>query len=180
MMSIDYKIVFTGPPGAGKTTAIGAISDSPPVLTDVANNDPTLGKESTTVGLDYGEVIVSDTERVRLFGTPGQERFEFMWRILATNALGLIILLDNSRPDPLTELRTYLKAYEGILGEVACVVGVGRTETHSTPSPDDVADELARQGLVFPVLAVDVRRRDDVLMLVDTVLAQVEARYWEA
>jgi signal recognition particle receptor subunit beta len=146
----------------------------------VANNDPTLGKENTTVGLDYGEVIVSDSERVRLFGTPGQERFEFMWRILATNALGLIILLDNSRPDPLAELRTYLKAYEGILGDVACVVGVGRTETHEVPSPDDLADELARQGLMFPVLAVDVRRRDDVLMLVDTVLAQVEARYWEA
>lgn len=179
MMNIDYKIVFTGPPGAGKTTAIGAISDTPPVQTDVTNHDPTLGKQQTTVGLDYGEVIISDAERVRLFGTPGQERFEFMWRILATNALGLIILLDNSRPDPLGELRAYLRAYEGVLGDVACVIGLGRTETHPSPSPDELADELMRQGLVFPVLAVDVRQRDDVLLLVDTVLAQVEARCWE-
>jgi uncharacterized protein len=179
MMDIDYKIVFTGPPGAGKTTAIGALSDTPPVMTDVANNDPGLGKAFTTVGLDYGEVILSETERVRLFGTPGQERFAFMWRILATNALGLIILLDNSRPDPLHELRTYLKAYDGLIGDVACVIGVGRTETHATPSTDEVADELARHGLLCPVLAVDVRCRDDVLLLVDTVLAQVEARYWE-
>lgn len=175
----DHKIVFTGPPGAGKTTAIGALSDSPPVLTDVRNSDPSLMKEQTTVGMDYGEVRLGDRDRVRLFGTPGQERFAFMWRILATNALGLVLLLDNSRPDPRGDLRLYLQAFGDLLKHTPCVIGVGRLETHPSPSLDELADEMTRLGLVFPLLPVDVRQRDDVLMLVDTVLAQVEAQQWE-
>src|SRR5207244_2145977 len=68
------KIVFTGTPGAGKTTAIGALSDTPPVVTDVRNTDASLGKENTTVGLDFGQVDLGDGQFVRLFGTPGQLR----------------------------------------------------------------------------------------------------------
>ena len=61
----DCKIVFTGTPGAGKTTAIAAISDTPPVVTDVPNRDPSLAKARTTVGMDYGEVVIADLVRVR-------------------------------------------------------------------------------------------------------------------
>lgn len=74
----DVKIVFTGTPGAGKTTAIAALSDRPPVVTDVRNTDPRLGKERTTVGLDFGQFGIPGGQTVRLFGTPGQLRFEFM------------------------------------------------------------------------------------------------------
>lgn len=173
---VSHKIVFTGTPGAGKTTAIAALSDKPPVLTDVRNTDASLGKERTTVGLDFGEVDLGDGQSVRLLGTPGQLRFEFMWQIIATDALGLVILIDNSRPDPLADLATYLDAYEALLPSMNCAVGVGRTLECPLPTLDDFADALAVRGWVFPVLAVDVRERDDVLMLVDTVLAQAETR----
>ncbi|NRT56620.1 GTP-binding protein [Sphaerotilus uruguayifluvii] len=172
----DCKIVFTGTPGAGKTTAIGAISDTPPVVTDVPNRDPSLAKERTTVGMDYGEVVIADLVRVRLFGTPGQVRFDFLWPILAHKAMGLVILVDNSRPDPLADLRLYLDAFAEQLEHTACVIGIGRTESHATPSLQFFVDELVRRGRVFPVLPVDVRERDQVLMLLDCVLAQVEAR----
>lgn len=172
----DPKIVFTGTPGAGKTTAIAALSDRQPVVTDVRNTDARLDKERTTVGLDFGEVDLGDGHSVRLFGTPGQLRFEFMWRIIAAEALGLVILIDNSRPDPLDDLDTYLDAYANMLTTMNCAVGVGRTLECPLPSIDDFGDALAARGLVFPVLAVDVRDRDDVLLLVDTVLAQAEAR----
>ena len=88
----EYKILFTGSVGAGKTTAIGQISDVPPLVTDVRNTDRSVDKPLTTVGLDYGEFALDTGDRVRLFGTPGQSRFDFMWQILARNALGLVIL----------------------------------------------------------------------------------------
>lgn len=179
-MAQEFKIVFTGPPGAGKTTAIGAISDEAPVVTDVANHDPGLTKAQTTVGMDYGVVALGDQEHVRLFGTPGQGRFDFMWRILVKDAMGLVILIDNSRPDPLADLRNFVDALQTELADMACVVGVGRQAQHPRPSLDDFAGELASLDRVIPVLAVDVRQRDDVLMLLDVVLAQVQARLPDA
>lgn len=172
----QHKIVFTGTPGAGKTTAIAALSDIPPVVTDVRNTDSSLAKEHTTVGMDYGQVDLGDGQCVRLFGTPGQLRFEFMWRIIATDALGLVILIDNSQRDPLGDFEIYLDAYKDLLPTMSCVVGIGRTEECPLPAVDQYADRLAARDLVIPVLPVDVRRRDDVLMLVDTVLIQAEMR----
>lgn len=172
---MDLKIVFTGTPGAGKTTAIASLSDIAPVLTDVANSDPTLAKAATTVGLDYGHVDLDEGVRIRLFGTPGQQRFDFMWRILVENALGLVILIDNSRPDPLADLRVYLDHFADVLPELNCAIGIGRTLECPLPTLDDFADLLDERGLAIPTLAVDVRQRDDVLLLIDAVIAQAEA-----
>ena len=70
----ELKIVFTGPMGAGKTTAIRAISDAPPVSTEVANTDQAAcAKEMTTVAMDYGQLLLDDGTSVRLYGTPGQD-----------------------------------------------------------------------------------------------------------
>jgi hypothetical protein len=175
-MTKDHKIVFTGTPGAGKTTAIAALSDSPPVVTDVQNTDSSLNKSTTTVGLDFGYFSLGDGHGVRLFGTPGQKRFEFMWRILATDALGLVILIDNSQPDSLADCADYLDVYAELLPQMNCVLGVGRTLENPHPTLDDYSELLATRELVFPVLAVDVRQRDDVLQLVDAILAQAETR----
>lgn len=176
---MEPKIVFTGPPGAGKTTAIAAISDTPPVVTDVANHDAGLAKARTTVGMDFGTVLLDGGEQVRLFGTPGQERFDFLWPILVKDALGLAILIDNSRPDPLLDLRLFLKSLGATLPRMACVIGVGRLQTHARPGIEQFVDELAAAGHMFPVLPVDVRKRDDVLMLIDLMLAQAEAKNLE-
>ena len=119
--------------------------------------------------------LASRGEQVRLFGTPGQQRFDFMWRILAERSLGLVILVDNSRPDPLADLRVYLDHFADLLPQLNCVIGVGRTLECPLPTLDDFADLLAERGLAVPTLAVDVRQRDDVLVLVEAVLAQAEA-----
>ena len=171
----EHKILFTGTMGAGKTTAIGAVSETPPVVTDVVNNDRAHGKSHTTVGLDFGLLTLPSGDRIRLFGTPGQMRFDFLWKILSRNALGLIILADNSRADPLADLRVYLDGFADDLRTLPCTIGVGRLNTHPNPGLDAYIDELARRNLVLPVLEVDVRRRDDVILLIDTLLAQLEA-----
>lgn len=173
----EYKLLFTGSLGAGKTTAITAISQITPVRTDVVNTDVEIfDKATTTATLDYGELTLEGGDRLRLYGTPGQARFDFMWKILARGALGVVVLVDNSRPDPLDDLRTCLWAFAEVARAARAVVGIGRAETH--PSPDiaqfhAVAESL---GLQVPILSVDVRRREDVLLLLDILFHQVEAQ----
>lgn len=161
--------------GAGKTTAISSISEIAPVVTDVANSDMSVSKARTTVGLDFGQLTLDNGDRIRLFGTPGQTRFDFLWKILVKNALGLIILIDNSRPQPLADLAVYLDGFADELLTLPCTIGVGRMGTHPTPDLDVYAEMLAARNLILPVLAVDVRQRDDVALLIDTLMAQLEA-----
>jgi len=161
--------------GAGKTTAIRAISDVAPIVTDVANHDASVAKARTTVGLDYGMLALDNGDRIRLFGTPGQARFDFLWQILAREALGLVILTDNSRPDPLADLAMFLDGFAASLDTLPCVIGVGRLDSHAHPTLDDYADLLEARGMVLPILAVDVRQRADVVLLIDTLLGQIES-----
>ena len=105
MRSQDNKILFAGPVGAGKTTAIAAISDIAPIRTDAKASDMTLHRKAhTTVALDYGMLRLDADTKVHLYGTPGQERFDFMWEIVSRGGIGLILLLDHSRANPMQDL----------------------------------------------------------------------------
>jgi signal recognition particle receptor subunit beta len=171
----EYKLIFTGSMGAGKTTAIAAVSEIEPCRTDVANNDRSgHAKATTTAALDYGEVTLAGGDKLRLYGTPGQSRFDFMWKILGQGSLGVIILVDNSRPNPLSDLRDYVHAFGDALAESRAVVGVGRRESHPSPTIEDYHDAISSLGYAAPILSVDVRRRDDVLMLLDILFHQIE------
>jgi uncharacterized protein len=174
----EFKLLFAGTMGAGKTTAIGAISEIDPIVTDVQNNDATVAKLRTTVGLDYGEFTLESGDKVRLYGTPGQERFSFIWPILAKGAMGLILLIDNSRSDPLADFALYMKHFASFVRETGCVVGVGRSEECPVPSLDAFGEKMMEFGVVCPVLAVDVRKREDVLMMMDLLLTQLESKAW--
>lgn len=171
----EYKILFTGSMGAGKTTAISMVTDSPPINTDVKNNDISNPKENTTVGLDFGIVKLDSGEILRVFGTPGQERFDFLWSALAKNALGIVILVDNSRAKPLDDLDKYLAGFAKELQTTACVIGVGRTEEFTNPSVDMYAEHLFSKNMLIPIVPVDVRHREDVLILIESLLIQTEA-----
>lgn len=94
---VKLKILVTGPFSAGKTTFIQNLSDIEPVATEelVWGEDAKI-KKFTTVGLDFGKVKVSDDISIYLFGTPGQDRFEFMWEDLLLGSHGIIVMLDRS------------------------------------------------------------------------------------
>ena len=98
-----------------------------------------------------------------------------MWQILAQGALGVVFLVDNSRPDPCADLRTFLDAFGDALREATAVVGIGRTESHPHPALDDYYAVLAERQLTLPIFAVDVRKRGDVLLLLDVLFHQIEA-----
>lgn len=172
----EIKIVFTGPMGAGKTTAIAAISDMPPILTDVANNDrAAFDKDKTTVALDYGQLQLEDGVLVRLYGTPGQDRFAFMRRILCQGAIGVILLIDGSRADALMSLDSYMSELRGLDPMPAIVIGVGRCAAPDAPALVQSAARIEQLGLTLPVFGVDVRKREDVLLLIETLACVLEA-----
>ncbi|MDP4075624.1 ATP/GTP-binding protein [Acidovorax sp. A1169] len=179
--SRDLKIVFTGPMGAGKTTAIRAISDGEVLSTDVPITGGAElsmpGKTMTTVGLDYGECRLGDQWVLKLFGTPGQERFRFMWDILGAGAFGLIVLADNSQPDPVGEVARYLKAFAPHVPGRRTVVGVGRLDTHPSPGIVDYCEQLGALGYNPPVLEVDVRRDADVRLLLSVLVSMAEIEH---
>lgn len=177
---IEHKIIFTGTTGAGKTTAIAAVSEVPPVNTDVRNTDESVAKAMTTAGMDYGELTLSGGDKLRLYGTPGQQRFDFMWQILGRGALGLVILVDNSRPQPLADLDLYVDGFARLIEDGACVIAVGRMQTHPQPDLSQYGAHLQSRNVLCPVIAVDVREPEQVVQLLDLLLLQLESKAGEA
>ena len=171
----ELKFIFTGSPGAGKTTAIGAISEIPPIRTDVlATDELSEVKNETTAAMDFGEITLDDGQVVRLYGTPGQRRFEHMWRILVQGALGLIVLVDSTRADPIDDLNIYLDNFSDFIDETGVVIGVTRTDLARDDALEPFHDCVEERGLVCPVFPADVREKDDVLMLLDALMSSLE------
>lgn len=166
-----YKIIFAGPVGAGKTEAIRSLSDKPVVTTEeVASDDAKLLKKNTTVAMDYGIMKLATGEQVRLYGTPGQKRFDFMWEILSENALGLVLLLNATYADPVQDLHDYMQSFLPLIKSSSMVVGV----THSEQMPWDLhqrlSDALAAQDLPAIVMPVDARDKEQMTQLVTTLV----------
>ena len=96
------KIVVTGPFAAGKTTLIRTISEITVLSTERGITDDTKARKAeTTVAMDFGRITIDRDLVLYLFGTPGQERFDFMWEILGEGMLGYVLLVDASRPETL-------------------------------------------------------------------------------
>jgi signal recognition particle receptor subunit beta len=171
----QYKIIFTGPVGAGKTTAINSISDVPPIMTDAAASDMTkLRKSSTTVAMDYGIMNLAGGEKLHLYGTPGQERFDFMWDILTTGGIGLILLLDNTRADPFQDMKFFLDTFDKFITNTSVAIGVTQMDLSKKPAIEDYHIQLRALNLNPPVFAVDARVKNDVSLLVQALLYSLD------
>jgi signal recognition particle receptor subunit beta len=176
---VEHIILFAGPMGAGKTTAIQTLSDIPVIATEAANSDrDTADKPTTTVALDYGEISVSDEEKIRLYGIPGQRRFEFMWRILRDRAEGMVLLVHNDAPDAVGAMREFLIEFADLCDRGGVVVGVTRMDVRPGPTLTDYIDVLERErpDLMVPVIAVDPRDRGNMEVLLMSLIANIEMR----
>lgn len=175
---MENKIIFAGPVGSGKTTSISSVSDIMVVGTEAkASDEVALRKSNTTVAMDYGVLNLDDGNKVHLYGTPGQDRFSFMWEILSMGAMGFVILIDSLRPDPLVDLDTYINAFRKSITGCGDALVIGVTRTEGAPQSgllDAIHERLASLKLNVPVFEVDGRKREDVKQMLLALLSLID------
>ncbi|OON81188.1 GTP-binding protein [Streptomyces tsukubensis] len=163
---IATKIVVAGGFGVGKTTLVTTVSEVTPLQTEALMTragegtddlSATPEKNTTTVAMDFGRITLDDDLVLYLFGTPGQQRFWFMWDDLVRGAIGAVVLADTRRLDDCFPALDYFESCG-----LPHVVAVNHFDGSELFEPADVREALTVPAHV-PVLIMDARRRIPVI-----------------
>ncbi|PBC69641.1 signal recognition particle receptor subunit beta [Streptomyces sp. TLI_235] len=164
------KVVVVGSFGVGKTTMVGAVSEIQPLTTEERITEASVGiddtagldnKTSTTVAMDFGRISVNEELVLYLFGTPGQERFWFLWNGLFEGALGAVVLVDPRRLELSFDVLHRLEERR-----LPFVVAINQFDNAPLHALEDLREALDLPNSV-PIVACDARQRvssRDVLM----------------
>lgn len=174
---LPVKIVIAGGFGVGKTTTVGSISEISPLTTEaemtvasagVDDITQVPGKRTTTVAMDFGCITIDDSLKLYLFGTPGQDRFGFMWDDLAQGALGALVIVDSRRLDDCYPAVDYFEKLE-----LPFVVAVNRFDGAVAHDLEAIRWALAIDDGT-PLVTFDARDklsvRDALLVVLDRAL----------
>lgn len=168
------KLVFAGPVGAGKTTAIRSITDQEPISTEMPMSEGAMGdKTTTTVGLDFSSVTLVGGEQLLVYGLPGQERFDFMRPIVLAGAVGIVIVIDGSASGAAEHCEHWLKTVRSIQPAAAIVVGVTHTDQAPHFTLGSLREAVRRAGRPVPVFTFDARDTNQTSHLIRALLASV-------
>jgi signal recognition particle receptor subunit beta len=172
---VPVKIIVAGGFGVGKTTTVRSISEIAPLTTEAEMTSVAIGvdepraeshKTTTTVAMDFGCVTIDQTLKLYLFGTPGQDRFGFMWDSLVNGALGALVVADSARLDDCYQSVDYFER-----SGLPFAVAVNTFDGHLTHELTEVRWALAVNDRV-PVIAFDARRTSSVADALLVVLEQ--------
>lgn len=157
----SVKVVVTGPFNAGKTTFIKSVSEITVLSTERQISDASgEGSGETTVAMDFGRITISDEVVLYLFGTPGQERFSFMWETLSEGMLGFVLLVDATSDDSVRDASAMIKFFTD-MSDVPFVVAANKVAAEDTAALTAVRADLELAEDV-PLLPVDARDKDSV------------------
>ncbi len=169
----EFKILVVGPFNSGKTTLINTVCEGKVVKTEA----PTHGlyrmiKEMTTVALDYGRFMLR-SKKIHLFGTPGQERFSFMWHVLARGLNGFIMLIDGNDPESLPKAR---KMYELLasLYSVPHIIVVNNKNGKTSVKEEDIRKILKTSA---PVRIASALNKEDVEKVIEELVEMLEREH---
>jgi signal recognition particle receptor subunit beta len=165
------KLLFVGPVGSGKTTAIRVISDIPPVSSEM----PCMGalpgeKTSTTVAFDYSTIQLSLTETLHVYGLPGHTHLDFIGAIVGPGALGAVLLLDATSPHLTEDCRVAVEQLARIDPKLKFVIGISKSDLTPDFSMETMYALARRMSLYVPMFCIDAREPAQVRQLVRALL----------
>ena len=167
-----HQVVFVGPYGVGKTTALRSVSDIPVVNTDVASAEMSpeavaQGKTTTTTAFDYGEWRFPDNTRVALVGVPGQDRFEAMWDVIIPRSSAIVLWLYGDRDPELREGLKWLNALAQRKAVARLAVAVSRMPLeNSEVALRPYRALVERFHPLAPVMTADPREPAEVMQAI--------------
>lgn len=154
------KLAVVGEVGAGKTQLISTLSEIAPIKTE-SKSSVDIGKDLTTVGIDYGRLEITEDIALGIYGLPGQERYSFVWETVGRSIWGLLILVKCGESVDIEAINTVIQYFSPAESQVGCIVGL----THADHFSDEIIQKqsseidqfLQQQGIKAPVLKLDPR-----------------------